>query len=481
MAANNNNGDKNTASQPLDWSQSQDPYTILGLSRSTTITEKELKRKYRQLALKYHPDMTTTLSSTPQEKQFASDQFTKINQAYQTLLNQLQQQPNNNNSRRSSSSSSSSSDTKWEPPHRRTRSSSTSSSSSSSNDDCRSTDWRDFMPNNDDDTSFDTNGDSFGQIFSDLFQGTVASTVVNGGGILQDFIEFLELNVDGYRRNDGSSSNNNINNNDNDDDAELRRLLQMGTKQDIANEMEESELVVQQLTNKLKKVSDEMAQIQFEISSSSPSANTNDSSSSSSKATYRVRLEYQERQEELQSQLQIVERYLQRARYRYSQLQNRYKELLSTTTTQNTATSGSSNTSSTDTEPNTQGFQSSFSTNRGRGSSRRRSTATSSSSSSASSSSSSSQPPPPPDASSSSSTSSTTTTLYPPPQQWDTVTARPTPNTDYDATVPPHRRTGTSTKTSNKSFAQQMEEDKQRLREIKVDEAFDQLKRDLGL
>jgi hypothetical protein len=56
---------------------------------------------------------------------------------------------------------------------------------------------------------------------------------------------------------------------------------------------------------------------------------------------------------------------------------------------------------------------------------------------------------------------------------------------DYDALIPPHRRSRTtsttSTSSNNKSFAQRMEEEKQRLREIKVDEAFDQLKRDLGL
>ncbi len=54
----------------------KDYYTVLGVDRKAG--EAEIKRAYRKLALKYHPD------HNPNNKQ-AEDKFKEINEAYQVL------------------------------------------------------------------------------------------------------------------------------------------------------------------------------------------------------------------------------------------------------------------------------------------------------------------------------------------------------------------------------------------------------------
>ena len=54
----------------------KDYYKILGVERKAS--EEEVKRAYRKLALKYHPD------HNPDNKQ-AEDKFKEINEAYQVL------------------------------------------------------------------------------------------------------------------------------------------------------------------------------------------------------------------------------------------------------------------------------------------------------------------------------------------------------------------------------------------------------------
>lgn len=66
-------------SQPSDWD-----YTLLGLTK--TATNDEVKKAYRKLAMKYHPDRLTEKSEA--EKKTASKKFEEITAAYDCICNQ---------------------------------------------------------------------------------------------------------------------------------------------------------------------------------------------------------------------------------------------------------------------------------------------------------------------------------------------------------------------------------------------------------
>ena len=61
----------------------KDYYKILGISKSST--EEEIKKAYRKLAMKYHPDKFA--NSTEKEKKEAEEKFKEINEAYEALTN----------------------------------------------------------------------------------------------------------------------------------------------------------------------------------------------------------------------------------------------------------------------------------------------------------------------------------------------------------------------------------------------------------
>ena len=61
----------------------KDPYKVLGLD--STATDEEIKKAYRRLAMKYHPDKVEGLGE--EVKKNAEAQFREINEAYETLKN----------------------------------------------------------------------------------------------------------------------------------------------------------------------------------------------------------------------------------------------------------------------------------------------------------------------------------------------------------------------------------------------------------
>jgi len=499
---------------------SNDPFVILGLENPTA-DKKVLKRAYKKRALKFHPDIVTDLHSSREEKKKASDRFAKINGAYEQLMGKGKGNGSSNGSNDEAASSSGG----WTPPHRRTNSY-TSSSSSSRSSEGASTDWRDYMPDyqKDNDADYDTGGDSFGQIFSDLFTGAAGAAVSSGiggvgGGIFNEFLEFLEGGAAGV----GGS----------EDDADLRVLLQTATMEEVAEEMDDTEMVVKQLETKSRGLDDEIFAMDAEAKMAS---------------RFSEKIELEERAASLKARKDVLSGYLSRARKRLLALQTRYKELISSggnddyaapggrsrsswkdeSTTERPSSSSSSysrgsssygSTSRTETSGTrgaegrtndnndksdgdgdgdswrNEGFGSSSGRSR-RGSGRRRTTSRSRSSASSSAGVDPNPARPSPSPSPSYSTTeasrnnnnnndsnnNASRSRQPPPP---TTTPSPSPSTsessavsksNYSYDVPPHRRTSGST-----SFASRQEEDRKRMQEIKVDDEFEKLKKELGL
>lgn len=59
----------------------KDYYDLLGVEK--TASENDIKKAYRKLAMKYHPDKFSNASET--EKKEAEEKFKEINEAYQVL------------------------------------------------------------------------------------------------------------------------------------------------------------------------------------------------------------------------------------------------------------------------------------------------------------------------------------------------------------------------------------------------------------
>lgn len=67
--------------QSNTYTADNDPYKVLGIDSSAT--DEEVKKAYRRLAMKYHPDRVETLCE--EIKRNAEEQFKKINEAYETI------------------------------------------------------------------------------------------------------------------------------------------------------------------------------------------------------------------------------------------------------------------------------------------------------------------------------------------------------------------------------------------------------------
>jgi len=476
--------------------ESTDPFQVLGLDPNdpNALDKNTIKRAYKRLAVQYHPDVVCTQSSTDTERKKASDVFAKINAAYETLSGKNGADP-----RKAGAAGSSSYTNGWTPPHRRQSSSySTSSSSSSNNDyksDVRSSNWEDYMPKYDD-ADYDAGGDSFGAIFSDLLAGAAGaaagySSSSSGGGIFTDFVEFLEQNLDGYSNIGGSAAAGGGvgRSNSRSNDADLQLLLQTGSVDEIGEEMDDTDLVVKQLTTKLQNLETDIIDMKANLANA---------------VRFSEKIEWEQQLDEATARQKVVENYLKRARKRLLALQSRYKELIvrggndgkaggrsrggsgtgdsyassrstssSANETYNSARSRTSESTSTSTNPEdawkTEGFGSS---GRSRGSGRRRSSSSRSTTADASDRAEESQTS---RASSSTSASSdnfqrTSSPASSPSTTTSSSSSSSSSSTDY---VPPHRRTRTST--------QAAQADKQRLRDLKVDDEFEKLKKEMGL
>jgi len=72
---------------------SADPFAVLGLDPfSQPIDKKVIKLAYKRLARQYHPDVATNKDSSDYERKWASEQFSKINMAYETLCRNLEKE-----------------------------------------------------------------------------------------------------------------------------------------------------------------------------------------------------------------------------------------------------------------------------------------------------------------------------------------------------------------------------------------------------
>lgn len=474
---------------------SSDPFEVLGLDPNDkdSLDKKVIKRAYKRLALKYHPDVVLNRESTDKERKEASDRFAKINAAYETLIGK---RDGGFNTGRGSSSTSAAGGG-WTPPHRRKPGdrSYASSSSSSSSSSRGGVSWEDFMPKYDE-SDYDTGGDSFGAIFADLLSGAAGAASSYGGrgrgGLFQDFIEFLEQNVDGYGfsgSGSGSVGGKSI-------DADLEFLLQTGSVDDVANEMDDTDLVVQQLTTKLKDLENEIIAIKADMAAST---------------RFSEKIELEEREAECNARKKVVEKYLSQARKRLLTLQTRYKQLItngandskaggrsrasrtwdtnptsssstsssasSSTTASNSGTSSYSSRQSTSTDPEnswkTEGFGGS---GRSRGSSRKQARGASRSTQSTQADTATSRTTGSRYESAFASSSgyrsaSSPSGTYGTNDSSSPIRTSSSASTSYDSNVPPHRRTKATTP----------KDDKERLRELRVDEEFDKLKKELGL
>jgi DnaJ like chaperone protein len=71
-------------SPQASWSPLDPHYTILGASPSDSLDE--IKRKYRVLAVKWHPDKMAAAGASQEAQRHAKEKFQQINEAYEKVL-----------------------------------------------------------------------------------------------------------------------------------------------------------------------------------------------------------------------------------------------------------------------------------------------------------------------------------------------------------------------------------------------------------
>lgn len=74
---------RRASSSSSSYTSTKNPYSVLGISE--TATNEEVKKAYRRLAMKFHPDKVEGLGD--EVKKNAEQQFREINEAYETIKN----------------------------------------------------------------------------------------------------------------------------------------------------------------------------------------------------------------------------------------------------------------------------------------------------------------------------------------------------------------------------------------------------------
>lgn len=446
-----------------------DPFLILNLE--PTSDKKTIKRAYKRMALKYHPDVRTNSNSSEEERRKANDDFARINSAYAFLSGKSDDRPSSTESEKKNGQAGSAGYGGYTPPHRRTGEERKS----------YSTDWQDYMPKYDEE-EYNTNGDSFGSIFSDLFSEVSSSyaSSSSSGGILNDFISFLEGNF----ATPGTAQ-------EKEEDIVLDSLLKNGSLDEIRDEFDDAKLLVKQLEAKEIDLDSELLTVSKEQEAVGNSG------------TYMEGMRLEERRRELEARKEVVGDYLDRARMRQLKLRKRVEELRrdndtssgGKTRSQQSTGAGGNNGSESSTRSSSSSYTSadssvgaektsgddswkreSFgSSGRRRGSGRSR--ASSRPSSRYTTSPQNSEPSTSTSNKSYSSASGTNTSGR---EKYARATSNPASSTSStedrssQSNLPPHRRLTSSRYERN-------EADKRRLREIKVDEEIDKMKKELGL
>ena len=115
-----------------------------------------------------------------------------------------------------------------------------------------------------------------------------------------DLIDFLERNVDGFESGY-------------DDDKALSRLLVYGEFDEVASEMDETDVLVTSLETKLSTAENELLQAQAELNVA---------------MKFSEKLDIEERIAELKARNNVVKGYLKKGKRRLIRLRERYKELM---------------------------------------------------------------------------------------------------------------------------------------------------------
>jgi curved DNA-binding protein CbpA len=215
-----------------------DPFVVLNLP--PTADKHEIKRTYKRMALKYHPDVLTDRNASAEERKRANDAFAKINWAYAQLS------CTDKVSSKTSSTSTSTGGSSSRPPGRRT-----------------SKLYSDY-PNQQASTAYHAGDDSFVSL-EDLFEsaaiGAARAAWGGGGGSREsrlwnhdnpnhapsnwlDYVSLVEGDIIGTQGVAGGAdgiSHGIVHAREKEEDAQLQILLKTGSAKQVGMEMDDTD------------------------------------------------------------------------------------------------------------------------------------------------------------------------------------------------------------------------------------------------